>query len=208
MIIIGYPGIGKSTLAIKEDDVIDLESSNFNDEYGDKIINWYKYYCNVAVDLHKQGNTVFVSNHEDVYKYLYENYNILKQDIAFIFPCLQLRDGWINKLRDRYIKDKSKKNENAWLRASNCYREDIEKLITFIKDTSCRYWCIGNIDYSLNQIITFLRYNGSSNNIDNVNKICGKCKHFIGAGDFCLCCKIHPELYYPFDKPCEDYDEY
>lgn len=36
---------------------------------------------------------------------------------------------------------------------------------------------------------------------------CGTCKHFIGAGDWCLCCERHPELYYKDSPACEDYCE-
>ena len=66
MIITGYQGIGKSTLARKDKNIIDLESSSFW-KY-DKSCNsktrcedWYVYYCQVAMDLSRQGYTVFVS---------------------------------------------------------------------------------------------------------------------------------------------------
>lgn len=36
---------------------------------------------------------------------------------------------------------------------------------------------------------------------------CGTCRHFIGAGDWCLCCERHPELYYKDSPACEDYAE-
>ena len=34
---------------------------------------------------------------------------------------------------------------------------------------------------------------------------CGTCSHFIGLGDFSLCCKIHQELYYEETPACKDY---
>lgn len=46
MIIIGYPGIGKSTLG-GQNDVIDLDSSNFWNN-GKRPDDWYVYYCKVA----------------------------------------------------------------------------------------------------------------------------------------------------------------
>lgn len=61
MIITGYQGIGKSTLARKADKIIDLESTSFwkyeRDEYGKKTDkktrhdDWYVYYCQVAEHL-------------------------------------------------------------------------------------------------------------------------------------------------------------
>lgn len=62
MIIIGYPGIGKSTLAGKDHKFIDLESSNFKIE-DERSEDWYKVYCKVAEDLSRQGYIVFVSSH-------------------------------------------------------------------------------------------------------------------------------------------------
>lgn len=69
MIITGYQGIGKSTLARKENNVIDLESASFwNYENGNKTRpdDWYVYYCQVAEHLSKQGYIVFVSCHQQV----------------------------------------------------------------------------------------------------------------------------------------------
>lgn len=68
MIITGYQGIGKSTLASKSDKIINLESTCFwkyeEDVYLNKTGNksrpddWYVYYCQVAQDLSRQGYTV------------------------------------------------------------------------------------------------------------------------------------------------------
>ena len=49
MIIIGYPGIGKSTLAVQHLGYIDLESSNFKVD-GIKIEGWQEIYCNILND--------------------------------------------------------------------------------------------------------------------------------------------------------------
>ena len=82
MIISGYQGIGKSTLAGKNN-CIDLESGNF--WVGRKRSDdWYKIYCNIAVHLSRQGYTVFVSSHEVVRKEL-EKYK-KDNDIFLIFP--------------------------------------------------------------------------------------------------------------------------
>lgn len=34
---------------------------------------------------------------------------------------------------------------------------------------------------------------------------CGGCKHFIGGGDFSLCCDIKDDLCYKHTKACENY---
>ena len=59
MIVIGYQGVGKSTLAGKDYRFIDLESGCFwvDGPNGERVRadDWYKAYCQVAVDLSDQG---------------------------------------------------------------------------------------------------------------------------------------------------------
>ena len=48
MIIIGYQGIGKSTLASRyPGHYIDLESSHFNNDLGKKEPGWHIPYCKI-----------------------------------------------------------------------------------------------------------------------------------------------------------------
>ena len=83
MIITGYQGIGKSTLASKYDKIIDLESSSFwktEEVYGvekrTRPDDWYVYYCQIALDLSKHGYTVFVSCHPKVREFLKKHHGI------------------------------------------------------------------------------------------------------------------------------------
>lgn len=126
MIIIGYQGIGKSSLARSSANVIDLESGCFwNGNY--RPDDWYVYYCQVAIDLSEQGNTVFTSSHLVVRNYLA---SLPKNElIAVCYPSLELKDEWIEKLRIRYEQTKLSKDEKAWARASLCYEADITELI-------------------------------------------------------------------------------
>jgi ABC-type proline/glycine betaine transport system ATPase subunit len=56
-VVVGYQGIGKSTLAFHNNRVIDLESSNFFVD-GERPANWHIIYCNIARALCKQGYIV------------------------------------------------------------------------------------------------------------------------------------------------------
>lgn len=204
MIIVGYPGVGKSTLVQHKENCIDLESSCFDKSN----INWYKDYCNVAIDLHKQGNIVLVSNHELVYKELGSKEELKQSDLVFIFPCLQLGNDWIMKLKERYEKYSTKKNELAYLRARNNYLQDINSLIHFIKENNYRYCCIDSMLYQLDYIVRGLEEGKTGSNIDISNKVCGLCKNFIGGGDFGTCCSKKYDLVYDFTKVCDEYKEH
>lgn len=126
MIVIGFQGIGKSSLARTANNVIDLESGCFwNGNY--RPDDWYVYYCNVAIDLSSQGNTVFTSSHQVVRDYLA---SLPKNElIAVCYPSLKLKDEWIEKLRIRYEQTKLPKDEKAWERAALCYEADIKDLM-------------------------------------------------------------------------------
>lgn len=113
MIIIGFPGIGKSSVTRAYDGdtnttgYIDLESSNFvKDE------NWVKEYCDLAIDLELQGYKVFVSSHKKAREYLVDKQDIFP-DVIEVFPLKELRTDWLNRLESRYMKCKTVKNERA-----------------------------------------------------------------------------------------------
>lgn len=126
MIIIGFQGIGKSSLSRSASNVIDLESGCFwNKHY--RSSDWYVYYCQVAIDLSAQGNVVFTSSHADVRYWLAHTEH--HEQIAVCYPSLELKDEWIEKLQARYERTKLPKDEKAWARASLCYEADITELI-------------------------------------------------------------------------------
>ena len=105
MIIAGYPGIGKTTLAKANIEVIDLESSIFNK----RKVDWFIDYVNVAVELNKQDYDVFISTHDEVLKYL----DCLDIEYLLIYPALNMRIDWIKKLIERMNNDNSVKNVKA-----------------------------------------------------------------------------------------------
>lgn len=128
MIVIGYQGIGKSTLAGKDKKYIDLESGNFWVN-GNRADDWYKVYCKIAEHLSQQGYTVFTSSHEVVRNQLANSSEV----VAVVYPDLQLRDEWIDKLRNRYISSGLEKDHKALLNAVACYDSNIRDLGEYVK---------------------------------------------------------------------------
>lgn len=127
MIISGYQGIGKSTLAKNSNKYIDLESGNFWID-GERYDDWYKIYCKIAVHLSRQGYIVFVSSHYAVREEL-KQYSVT-EEIKCCFPDRSLKDEWIKKLEDRYNNSKLEKDYKAWQNAKYMYISDILDMST------------------------------------------------------------------------------
>lgn len=146
MIIVGYQGIGKSTLA-GINNCIDLESGNFWVD-GKRADDWYKPYCQIANHLSEQGYTVFTSSHEVVRKELEKS----KEKVFVVFPAINLKDKWVIKLRDRYDSTGLDKDFKALANAEDRYKENISELMF----GNLKFYEITDMDYNLKQIIDVL----------------------------------------------------
>lgn len=124
MIIIGYQGIGKSTLA-GTDRFIDLESGNFWVD-GKRADDWYIPYCQIAEHLSAQGFHVFVSSHEVVRKQLRNS----KEEVLLVFPSIFLKEFWVQKLEDRWKATELEKDYKAYMNAKTRYDLNITELMT------------------------------------------------------------------------------
>ena len=128
MIIIGYQGIGKSTLAGERlqfgPAFIDLESGNFWVD-GKRAEDWYKPYCQIAEHLSEQGFVVFTSSHEVVRNQLMNS----KERVFIAFPSLELKDAWIEKLKTRWERTQLDKDYKAYMNALERYEDNIKELM-------------------------------------------------------------------------------
>ena len=144
MIIIGYQGIGKSTLAKKSRGFIDLESSNFF-HHGNRPDDWFVYYCKIAESLSRQGYIVFVSSHEPVRKWLKQS----DEREIIICPDFDVEKEWIDKLEKRYTLTNEGKDFRAWQNAVYRYKENIKEL----HDCGIPVISIRTMAYDLEQMI-------------------------------------------------------
>ena len=156
MIIIGYPGIGKSSISSAPLQTIDLESSLYK-ENGDHIEDWYVLYCRQAAALAMQGYVVFVSSHKEVQEELRTYY--IPDDsytIVIVTPSLYLKDKWINKLSTRYMNTHNDKDYTSYEHVKYNYENDIKSMMS--NDNNCfSKIVIQDIDYDLRKIVTSLR---------------------------------------------------
>lgn len=123
MIIIGYQGIGKSTLAKCNVNYVDLESGNFFID-GKRAVDWYKPYCKIAEHISQQGYDVFVSSHKVVRDTLKNS----SETIMCCAPTIELKDFWIDRLAKRYEESQSLKDYKAWKNAEACFEENIKDI--------------------------------------------------------------------------------
>ena len=150
MIYIGYPCVGKTTLAKEKNNFIDLESSYFSPFSSAAPAN-HLTYCSLAIDLNNQNFNVFVSSHKQVTDYLINSYKHIGQtsELCIIYPAEDLYEDWSRKAFERYLKDKSAKNKRALDRILEHYAEDIDylKRLCFAKKINSIE--IAEMDYKL-----------------------------------------------------------
>lgn len=127
VIVVGYQGIGKSTLSNQNLHFIDLESSNFWNA-SKRPIDWYIYYSNIAVDLASQGYIVFTSSHKEVRQKLTSMKFPVGVHLVGVVPSEFLKDEWIKKLKDRFDTSGLDKDYKAWMNADDRFIENIREI--------------------------------------------------------------------------------
>lgn len=149
VVIVGYQGIGKSSCAGKEG-CIDLESGNFY-VGGKRHEDWHAAYCSMAQNLAKQGYTVFVSSHQAVRDDLAMSVGLR---VVVVAPSERLRDPWIRRLSERYLRTLSDKDHRALMNALDRYEENVRELA---EDARFETVTIGSMDYDLMDIVRDIR---------------------------------------------------
>lgn len=145
MIICGFPGIGKSTLAKSDLKYIDFESTNFDKSNPE----WYLDYCECICDLSDQGYTVFCSSHSIVTKTLSR-----VRKIKIIYPALELYDAWYERVQQRYDNDPSEKNARALKFVKEYLDEGIVSVVeNYSNNDNVELVPITDINYKLENII-------------------------------------------------------
>ena len=155
LIVIGYPGIGKTSCANPDNKCIDLESSiyGFSSDLSSNgtISAKVGIYCQQAIDIARQGYTVFTSSHKDVrnqFSLLEMPKNVVGPVI--FCPTFSMADDWIERLWRRYEEGgKTEKDLRAYERAKNYFKVDIFELIysgmPVVHPTSVNYDLMGYV---------------------------------------------------------------
>lgn len=153
MIIFGYQGIGKSSLANSPAGAlyIDLESSMFRTPmHPERSEDWFQAYGNIVCDLDKQGKFVFSACHQQIRDYIASEKDLNGVVAAICYPSLELREEWLYRLRQRWMDTQLPKDKAALDFAEASYSSSIK---TLDKDTYYDHIILNNMNYNLNNIL-------------------------------------------------------
>lgn len=160
VIVCGYQGIGKSSVASAIPDVIDLESSSF---YGvdekTRPENWAYYYVKIAIDQALSGKDVFLSCHDSVREQLYTQYFgcLCGEERSYVAPlviitAIELKKEWENRLLDRYFLSLKSKDRKAYEFHIKEFETTVNKIISNTSSPLPTIF-IRDIDYDLRDLI-------------------------------------------------------
>lgn len=153
MIIFGYQGIGKSSLANSPSGVlyIDLESSMFRTPmHPERSEDWFQAYGNIVCDLDKQGKFIFSACHQQIRDYIASEKDLKGVVAAICYPSLELREEWLYRLRQRWMDTQLPKDKAALDFAEASYSSSIKALN---KDTDYDHIILNNMHYDLMNIL-------------------------------------------------------
>lgn len=142
IILLGYPGVGKTTLAKESCLMTDLESSWFFVN-GKRFEGWEEVYLTIATGLAIQGRLVLCPTHPAIRQGLWSQEDFAK---ILVYPALHLKEKWLERIQFRLRNDPSEKNLRALDRVFKFYDQDISDLK---KDTHFLHIEIQSMDYSL-----------------------------------------------------------
>lgn len=121
MIVIGYPGVGKTTVSKLSEKFIDYDSSMFPKDEG-----WEESYVKNVKALSDQGYIVFIGSHKKVQDLLID----YKDEVIIVYPAIGMRHSWIRKLSERYDKTHFESDKRALERCVECFSFDIARMST------------------------------------------------------------------------------
>ena len=153
MIIFGYQGIGKSTLANRNIDTIfiDLESSMFRTPmHPERSEDWFQVYGNIVYDLNKQNKFIFSACHQQIRDYIASEKDLKGVMSVICYPSIELREEWLYRLRQRWIDTQLPKDKAALDYAEASYSSSIKALD---KDTDYDHLILTKMNYNLHDIL-------------------------------------------------------
>lgn len=133
LIICGFPGVGKSTIATQNNKIVDHESRKY-----EKTIGWERNYINDCKKLLIESKIVLMTTHDSVRKML----KLKDMQYYLVYPDKSLKDEYLLRYRSRgssqeFIESLDKNWDN-YLRSmdedTGCIERVVLKRNEFLKD--------------------------------------------------------------------------
>jgi len=145
MIIIGYQGLGKTTICQKYNNYIDLKCSDYRTIENNDDPDWFLPYCLDGEKLSHEGKVVFMSHNIEVCDYMKSS----SENNYIIIPDDSLYDYWIEKLKNRSDRTGQSKDYYAWLNAKDNFYDEMK----YYRETYTNVYIIYDQNYSLEDIV-------------------------------------------------------
>ena len=159
LIICGYPGVGKSSIA-GWNNCIDLESSWFsNDKDGNRIYpdeDWVWDYCTLAINLASQGYTILLSTHQAVINQLRDWKWLLDREkvkVVIFVPRSDMKKAWVLRLVNRFLDSDLDIDLRAFVGGIQYWDT---KMLT-IKHADFPVYCPNSINYDFRDYVLKIR---------------------------------------------------
>lgn len=159
LIICGYPGVGKSSIA-GWNNCIDLESSWFScDKDGNRVYpdeEWVLKYCTLAINLASQGYTVLLSTHQAVINQLRDWKWFLDRErvkVVIFVPRSDMKKAWVERLVNRYLDSDKDVDLRAFIGGIQYW----DSKMATIRHTDFPVYCPDSIDYDFRDYILKIR---------------------------------------------------
>lgn len=159
LIICGYPGVGKSSIA-GWNNCIDLESSWFSlDKDGNRVYpdeEWVLKYCALAINLASQGYTILLSTHQAVINQLRDWKWFLDRErvkVVIFVPRSDMKKAWVERLINRYLESDLDIDLRAFIGGIQYWDS---KMLT-IRHTDFPVYCPDSIEYDLRDYVLKIR---------------------------------------------------
>ena len=145
MIASVFPTIGKTILSKHHCLYVDLNSKNFN-EIKAVYTDWWKIYCDIALDLEKQGYVVLIWTKNNIHEYLQQR----AKQYCMIMYDISLKEEVLSKAKTREIFDPQPGTYSFILKN---FDKTYQDLLNISQQHNIELHLISSMDYNLEDIL-------------------------------------------------------
>ena len=146
MIIVGYYGVGKTTLCKNVATNIDLDCIS-----ADPSPVVVDAYADMIKSMNEDGYDVFIQSNEQLIRTLCKLG--LREQILIVTPGYSLKEQWATKLCEQYDTSETSASLRSLLVSTSNYNAATADLLALAFELNVMVYCIINMDYKLEKIV-------------------------------------------------------